>query len=137
MSRFLKYFHYLSYLQYVFLVWALFYWIMIFIGSKSYQNIYINYSLILFGISISFTSFYNLKNKKGFSDKLFLKPKLFKVYIVYVLVLSFSLLFWGIYLYFFAASGKSSDISIGLIVLGIGVLNLLKMSIERANILME
>lgn len=126
-------FHLVSYLQYPIILVSIWFYIP-FILSLVNDNtdwVKLNYSLIFFGIAISFATLQDTKKTSlSFEKKIWGNPKKGKRFIFYIAFLVFSLLTFGIFGYFIASNTIIREISIGIIVLGIGFISFLKTGIE-------
>jgi hypothetical protein len=91
----------------------------------------LNYSLILYGISVSFATLQDTKKTSlKFEKKIWENPKKGKIVIIIVSILIFSLLAFGIFGYFITSNKIMKEVSFGIIVLGIGFIGLLKTALE-------
>jgi len=126
-------FHIISYIQYPLLLGSLWFYIP-FIISVSNGNpdwTKLNYSLILFGITISFATLQDTKKVSlKFEKTIWKNPKKGKIVIIVIAILIFSTLAYGIFGYFLASNKIIKEVSFGLIVLGIGFIGMLKTAIE-------
>lgn len=135
MDKTFRIFHYASFLQYPFLMAALFYsYKPLIIGMENFDKgeIISNYNLVLlfFGIAFSFTSLADITKRSKLGDKVFGKPKNAKRWIIYICTLILIIFALGIYTMFFAHNEMLKDLSIGLFVFGIGIIGLLRMNLE-------
>lgn len=128
MKDFKQLFHKVSYLQYPFMLGALWFYISFF-RTDDWSKM--NQALILFGIAISFATLQDTK-KLLFSieKKIWGNPKKGRRFIIYTAFLIFIFFAFGIFGYFFASESIIKEVSIGLIVVGIGFIGLLKTSVE-------
>lgn len=135
MDKTFRVFHYVSFLQYPFLIAALYYsYKPIIIGIDSFEKaeLIANYNLVLlfFGIAFSFTSLADITKRTKLGDKIFGKPKNAKRWLIYVCALILITFALAIYTLFFPADEMLKELSIGLFVFGIGIVGLLRMNLE-------
>jgi len=127
------FFHIISYGQYLFMIGAVYFYIP-FIRSASsgvldWTNI--NKVLIFFGIGISLSTLQDTrKTQNAFSRKIWESPSKGKATLIIMSILALLMIGLGLYSLFSLDSFVPQDISIGLIVLGIGFVGLLKAAIE-------
>ncbi|NRB65580.1 MAG: hypothetical protein HRU40_21610 [Saprospiraceae bacterium] len=136
-----QFFQIISYLQYPLIVVALFYaiqpyfsgWSTIFDDPTQYLQS-INKMFIFMGLSISFSTLQDTtKTQNKISKKVWEDPKKSKIFL---LMLSFSILIilsFGLCSYVFTTNNKLQEVSFGAIVLGIGMMGMLKSAIEMAD----
>lgn len=129
-KKFLKLIHSLHYLQYPFLIIGLGYSFKKYFIENSDKWADMNMSLLFFGIGLSFAGFADVKKIGGWSKKIMRHPRMSKLFIFYSILLSFGLMATGFYAMFQIKNSAFKEVSIGLIVLGIGVISLIKMSVE-------
>ncbi|MGV6831396.1 MAG: hypothetical protein ACWA5P_07540 [bacterium] len=135
MDKLFKSFHYISFLQYPFMLMALYYcYEPIIKGIENFNKdaIIENYNLCLlfFGIALSFTSLADIRKRTKLGDKIFGKEKRAKNWLIYVCMLVIIIFALGIFCKFFTNDEKIQKLSIGVFVFGIGMLGLLRMNIE-------
>ncbi|MFK7948494.1 MAG: hypothetical protein AB8G11_12960 [Saprospiraceae bacterium] len=130
MKNFIKYFHYLSYLQYPFLALGLFYsYKPIIMGMENMFHDY-NLSLFFFGIAMSFSSLANIKKRTKIGDKIYGHPKRAKWWLIYMITLTITIFALATKTMFITKDERFQEFGVGLFVLGIGVIGLLRMSLE-------
>lgn len=136
MERIYHLFHYLSYFQYPFLLIGLYYSFKpnIF-GNETIWSDF-NFCLIFMGLALSFTSLADIRKKNKISKKVFGNPRYAKIYLIYLMVLIVIILSAGLYALLITEIEPLKELATGIIVLGIGVIGLLKMSIEMAKHIM-
>jgi magnesium-transporting ATPase (P-type) len=131
-------FHILSYLQYPLLVFVIYF------AAEPYFNFYfgeagklslsldsLNNMLIFLGIAISFSSLQDTrKTSLKFEKKIWKKPKTGKWFIFIIMLLSIIVLSFGVFGFLISENEQIKEVSIGSIVLGIGLLGFLKVGIE-------
>jgi magnesium-transporting ATPase (P-type) len=124
-------FHYISYLQYPLMLIGLYFAFKpYFLGIEQlrenpdliFKNL--NSLLIFMGLGVSFSSLQDTtKTQNKFSEKIWKNPKKGKLMIVFFLT-------FGLIGYYFAKVGVLKELSIGIIVLGLGMFGFLKAAIE-------
>ena len=127
-------FQYLSYLQYPLITIGIFYSIKpLFFGIETYWQD-INAMLIFMGLAISYSTLQDItKVQNKFSEKVWKNPRYAKYFLVYLMVMIFLILIFGLYGYFFSTNEKLQEVAFGTFVFGIGMIGVLKMSIEMAD----
>ena len=86
------------------------------------------------GLGISFSTLQDVtKTQNKLSKIVYQNPKYAKLFIVYVFLLTLFCLLFGLYGFLFSSNHKINQISIGFVVLGIGILGMLKTAIEMAE----
>lgn len=128
-----KIFHIISYLQYPFLLIAIYFYIyfLISINQENINWIDLNKTLLFFGVSISFSTLQDTtKTQNKVSKKIWENPTKGKIFILILSILTILLITVGIKNYMTTTNNLFKEISFGLIVLGIGLLGLLKTAIE-------
>lgn len=126
-----KFFHAISYLQYPLLLLAVFYALRpYFIGFDTVWYS-INQMLIFAGLGVSFSTFQDTKKTQNdFSRRIWEHPKKGKRALVLMSFLALVLLLVGIYGFYMSDSEILTEISFGVIVLGVGYLGVLKSAVE-------
>jgi hypothetical protein len=134
MYEFKKYFQAISYLQYPFMVLALFYaYKPLFNGLESILADF-NHALIWMGLGISFSTLQDTtKTQNKLSLKVWQNPKYAKVFIYTFGLFTLFLLVFGVFGIFLSSSVVLKEVAFGLIVLAIGLLGMLKAAIEMAE----
>lgn len=136
--NFKAFFHYISYLQYPLMFTALFFsFYPYFHGFEQLnenpelflQNI--NSMLIFMRLGVSFSSLQDTtKTQNKFSEKIWKHPTKGKIMITIISLMILSFLIFGIIGYYNAKVGVLKELSTGIIILGLGMLGLLKASVE-------
>ncbi|MGB0431939.1 MAG: hypothetical protein ACPGLV_15805 [Bacteroidia bacterium] len=127
------FFHYLSYLQYPFMAVSFYYYFLFVFSFKSGEGAWlqINTMLILMGVAISFSTLQDTsKVQNKLSRKVWQSPKKGKAFIYSLSLIILLTISAGLYFYFNTAISALKEVSIGLIVLSIGLIGLLKTAIE-------
>jgi uncharacterized membrane protein len=126
-----RFFHLLSYLQYPLILLGGYY------ALKPYWNGFeidlddINLMLVFMGLSVSFSTLQDpTKTQNKLSKKVWESPKKGKIFIGYLTLAIIAMIGSGIYGMINTQDSRLKEISFGLIVLGIGMISLLKTSID-------
>ena len=135
MEKIYKTFHYVSFLQYPFMLIALYYgYEPIIKGFENFDkdSLIENYNLglLFIGIALSFTSLSDTRRKTKISDKVFGKEKRAKRWLIFICCLIVTIFSLAIFCKFFINDEKFENLSIGIFVFGIGLVGLLRMNIE-------
>lgn len=129
-----KTFHLISYLQYPFLVVALYYCYREFIlnGAPSFPDI--NKGLMFLGLGVSFSTLQDTtKTQNSISRRVFENPKYAQRFIVIVAVLVGFFVAVGLYGTLISNNSILNELAIGCLGLGIGMMGMLKAVIEMAE----
>ena len=132
------FFHYISYLQYPLMLVALFFAFKPYFNGFEISNEKIdlvfrnlNTMLVFMGLSISFSTLQDTtKTQNKMSRKIWENPKKGKLVILIFSLSTLFLITIGLIGYFNLSHSKLKEISIGIIVLGIGLVGMLKVAIE-------
>lgn len=118
---FRKFFHIISYLHYPIVIIAVYFFV-----KEDYNNF-----LILFGLGISLSTLQDSTKTQTKLDKMIMEsPKKGKFFLVLTSILTFATIFYGLFGYIISENEKTKDLSFGLIVLGIGLISMLKTGVE-------
>jgi len=127
------FFHYLSYLQYPLLIGVLYFTYKL---NSSERNLNVrlemtNNMLVFMGLAISFASLQDTK-KVSFKleKKIWENPKTGKLFIRFLMTSTILLLIFGIFGYFISENENIKVVSFGIIILGVGLLGMLKTGME-------
>lgn len=131
-------FHILSYLQYPLLLIAMYFCVKPYFNGMRYliENISIvfesyNNLMIFMGLAISFSSLQDTtKTSLNFEKKIWENPRKGKNVIIIISLTTFVILAYGIFGYFITSNENLKELSFGAIVLGIGLIGLLKTGVE-------
>lgn len=131
-------FHYISYLQYPLMLIALYFAFSPYLSGidnlrKNPNLIFLqlNTCLIFMGLGISFSSLQDTtKTQNKFSKDIWENPKKGKIVILIMSFLILLILLMGIIGYFNSVDGLLKDLSIGFIVLSLGMFSFLKAAVE-------
>ena len=133
-----QFFHYVSYLQYPLAIIGL---LMAFkpyvVGFERYRENPgslindLNMVLILMGLAISFSTLQDTrKTQNKISLKIWQSPTKGKIFLAILSLLALGLIITGVTAYFAGGDSNFKDLAIGIIVMGIGLIGLLKTAIE-------
>ena len=126
-------FHIISYLQYPLVLLSIVFYVP-FIQSLLNNNINwddLNYVLILFGISLSFSTLQDTsKTQNKLSKKIWESPIKGKIGLIIISLMAFSFLIMGLISLYGSTNSSFENISIGITVLGIGLIGILKSGVE-------
>ncbi len=131
-------FQYISYLQYPLMLIALYFAFSPYLSgleklrenpSLLFDNL--NSALIFMGLGISFSSLQDTtKTQNKFSLTVWESPKKGKIAIILMCMMILLFLLFGLIGYFSSEKGVLKDMSVGIIVLGLGMFGFLKSAIE-------
>ena len=121
----------ISYLQYPMMLIGLFYAFKpYFVGFETIWENY-NYAFIFIGLGISFSTLQDTtKTQNNFSKKIWQNPKKGRVVLIALTSMALFLLIIGLYGIYNSKSEVLEQMSFGIIVLGIGLIGMLKSAIE-------
>ncbi|MFK7946592.1 MAG: hypothetical protein AB8G11_03295 [Saprospiraceae bacterium] len=127
-------FQYLSYLQYPLMIFGLLYaYKPLIFGMETFWKD-INTMLIFTGLAISFSTLQDTtKVQNKLSKKIWKNPKYAKYFLIYLAMMTFLILTFGVFGYFFSTNKNLQEVALGAFVLGIGLIGLLKVAIEMAE----
>ncbi len=131
-------FQYISYLQYPLMLIALFFVFKPYLNgfkitSEQVDSIIRNFnsSLIFMGLGISFSTLQDTtKTQNDFSKRIWESPKKGKIALLIISMMALSTILFGIYGLYISERESIKELSFGFIVLGIGLIGLLKTAIE-------
>lgn len=129
-------YHRVSYLQYPLMAVALFfvakpYYDIFVLGDKEtfFQNA--NSALIFMGLAISFSTLQDTnKTQNNLSKRIWESKKKGKLFLILMSVMTLLVIFTGIFGYLYSTNNQLEELSFGLIVLGIGMVGLVKTAME-------
>ncbi len=126
-----NFFNYISYLQYPLMVGGLVYSFMPFLyGFESVWEYY-NNTLIFMGVGISFSTLQDTtKMQNELSRKVWENPKTGKLFLGIISATTLLMILVGFYGLYSAEDTVLKELSLGVLVLGIGLIGLLKSAIE-------
>jgi uncharacterized BrkB/YihY/UPF0761 family membrane protein len=136
-----KFFHAVSYLQYPFMLLSLFFVIQPYLGGfeAAFEDFNIvlkgiNKTFIFMGLGISFSTLQDTtKTQNEFSRKVWEDPKKSRRFLALFSISILVILTFGIFAYFSSSESAIKEVSFGAIVLGIGMVGMLKSAIEMAD----
>ena len=124
-------FHCISYLQYPLMVAALHFVFSPIIFQTASDLKEINSAFILMGLAISFSTLQDTtKTQNKLSKIIWENPRSGKITLIFFTISAICIIAGGLYSYFNSFNPKAKEVSIGLIVLGIGFISLIKAAIE-------
>lgn len=128
-------FHYISYLQYPMMLVAMIFLLEALITGKFIDLDYyleaVNNTLIFMGLGISFSSLQDTdKTQNKLSKKVWQDPVKGKRFLIIMGFFTALLIIAGLCFYFIFDEGAAKTVSIGIFVLGIGMVGLLKAAME-------
>ncbi len=136
MNNVKKTFQIVSYLQYPFMVLGLLFFLkttydITYLGLKNTFLPNLNTALVFYGIGVSFSSLQDItKTQNNFSKKVWENKRKGKIALYSMTVFVFLLFILGGIGYFGSRNKVLNELSIGIIVFGIGFIGLLKVAIE-------
>ncbi|MEL7119732.1 MAG: hypothetical protein AAFO07_09835 [Bacteroidota bacterium] len=133
MEKVIRIFHYLSFTKYPIILIGLYYCYrpILFDNSSFFQDI--NVGLIFIGLGIGLDSLKDSGKLNWLDKKVFYKPKIAKFYFIIFGLMILIIIFIGIKNYLSADDNKLKELSIGFIVIGIGLIGSLKSGIETTK----
>ena len=126
-------FHYISYLQYPLIVVSLVLYIpfIISLGKQQPNWGILNYVLTIFGVAVSFSTLQDTtKVQNKFSKNIWQSPKKGKVFLILLASIAFLFITVGLALLYTGKTEGPGSIAVGLLVLGIGLIGMLKSAVE-------
>ena len=129
-KKFLNLIHQLHYLQYPFLILGLSYSFKKYFVENSNKWEDLNLCFLFMGIALSFGGLADVNRIDGITKKVLSNMKGGKTYILYLIICFFICLGLGIYAFFQNEENALKELSVGMIVFSIGIISLIKMSLE-------
>ena len=124
-------FHAASYLQYPLLLVMLFYVVLPYIEGFERLFSHYNNALIFAGLGISFSSLQDTtKTQNRLSKRIWEDPKKGRTALLVLSMMAFAFILFGIFGLYSSQHEVMQDLSLGAIVLGIGLISMLKVAIE-------
>ncbi|WP_158848133.1 hypothetical protein [Algibacter sp. L1A34] len=124
------FFHYLSYLQYPFLIGGMYFTFKLNSSEFNFLKA-LNNMLIFLGLAISFASLQDTnKVSIKFEKKLWENPKFGKIFIRYLTISTLLVLAFGVFGYFISENQNIKEVSFGIIIFGVGLIGMLKTGME-------
>ena len=119
--NFRKIFQIISYLQYPLVIISIYFFV-----KEDYNTF-----LIFLGLGFSVSTLQDTTKTQTKLDKIIMEsPKKGKYFLVLTSIMTFAIIFYGIFGYVISENEKITELSVGFIVLGIGLISLLKTGIE-------
>ena len=128
-----KIFHRISYLQYPLMAISVYYYVLFFISLIKDKTNWeeLNSFLIFVGIAISFSTLQDTKKTQNkFSKKIWESPKNGRIILLILSLMAFFLIIFGLSILYYSNNVILKNIAFGIIVLGIGLVGMLKSAIE-------
>lgn len=137
MEKVIKLFHYISYIKYPVLIIGIFFFYEPFFTN--YSNLFESYNsgLIFLGLGMGLDSLKDYGKLTWIDKKVYHKPKIAKYYFLFFGLMVLNFIVVGAFGYFWTQETILNQLSIGLIVLGIGTLAVLKAGIQATIDFME
>lgn len=124
-------FHRISYMQYPFMLIALFHTVIPYFSGFDTFWPSINQALIFAGLAISFSTLQDTtKTQNDFSKKIWQDPKKGKRALLLISLSALAMLVFGMYGFYVSRNEIVKEVAFGLLMLGIGYVGLLKSAIE-------
>ncbi len=137
MEKLIKVFHYLSFIKYPLLLIALYFCYRPIVLDKIDFLEDLNNGLIFLGLGIGLDSLKDYEKLNWLDRKVLHKPKIATYYFIIMGLIIFGFIFLGIKGYVSVDDSKLKELSIGLIVTGIGTIGFLKSGIEATKSYIE
>jgi len=128
-----KIFHYISFIKYPVMLLALFCVYRPAFNDQIDPVVALNTGLILMGVGLGLDSLKDYKKLNWLDRQVFHRPKIARVYLAILGILIFSFIILGVFEYFSTQESKLKELSIGMIVFGIGAIGFLKSGIQAAK----
>ena len=128
-----KLFHLISYLQYPLVLLGGYYYILFFLSFKAGEIVWddLNKVLVFFGLALSFSTLQDTKKTQNkLSKRIWESPLMGKITLILFSLFTALFIFGGLYNYLTIKSSVLKELSFGMIVLGIGLLGLIKAAVE-------
>lgn len=127
-------FHYISYLQYPIMLAALYFSFRPLLTNLATIWVDYNKALMLMGIAISFSTLQDTqKTQNQLSKRVFENPKYANIFLVVICVQILVFTSFGIFGFFVSENAAIKEVAFGLILLGMGLVGLLKSAVEMAE----
>ena len=134
MKNAVKFFHAISYLQYPLMLVAVYFILQPYFNGFEDVLGYINKGLIFVGLGVSFSTLQDTtKTQNKFSLKIYQNPAYARIFILVMIALILFFLVLGLFGLFSSEDEKLSELAFGMIVLGIGMIGMLKAVFEMAE----
>lgn len=123
-----------SYLQYPLMLTAMYFIIQPYFNGFEDAPAYINKGLIFIGLGISFSTLQDTtKTQNKLSLKIYQNPTYARVFIIAMVILIMFFIVSGLIGLFSLEDNQLSEVALGMIVLGIGMIGMLKAIFEMAE----
>ena len=137
MTGLIRFFHYLSFAKYPLLLLALYFIYRPVLNEEADVVSNFNNGLIFMGLGLGLDSLKDYKKLNWLDRQVLHRPKIARIYLAIMALVIFSFIVMGIKAYFSSETSALKEVSIGLIVFGIGAIGFLKSGIEAAKDGME
>ncbi len=128
------FFHRISYLQYPLMLVAIYFILQPYFNGSQDALGYINKGLVFLGLGVSFSTLQDTtKTQNKFSLRIYQNPQYSRAFILVMIVVILFFLVAGLIGMFESSDEKISEISLGMIVMGIGMIGMLKAVFEMAE----
>lgn len=132
-----KIFHYLSFIKYPIMALALYFVYQPVFNDQINVVAGLNKGMILMGVGLGLDSLKDYKKLNWLDRQVFHRPNLAKVYLTVMGLIIFSFIILGIKEYFSSQDSKIKELSLGMIVFGIGAIGFLKSGIQTAKDILD
>ncbi|MCA6074330.1 hypothetical protein [Fulvivirga sedimenti] len=133
MKKATLFFHRISYLQYPLMLIALYFIIQPYYGFQDALG-YINKGLVFMGLGVTFSTLQDTtKTQNKLSLRIYQNPTYARIFIIVMIALILFFLVVGLIGLFAASDAKLSEVSLGMIVMGVGMIGMLKAVFEMAD----
>ena len=134
MKNAVRFFHTISYLQYPLMLVAIYFMLQPYFNGFQDAPAFINKGLVFVGLGISFSTLQDTtKTQNKISLKIYQNPRYAKMFIIAMVILILFFIVSGLVGLFSIEDSQLSEMAFGMIVLGIGMIGMLKAVIEMAE----
>ncbi len=127
-------FHYISYLQYPIMLVALYFSFRPLLTNLVTIWADYNKALMFMGIAISFSTLQDTqKTQNNISKRVFENPKYANIFLVVICMQILASVSFGVFGVFISENAAIKEVAFGLILLGMGLVGLLKSAVEMAE----
>lgn len=134
MKNAVRFFHTISYLQYPLMLVAIYFMLQPYFNGFQDAPAFINKGLVFVGLGISFSTLQDTtKTQNKISLKIYQNPRYAKMFIIAMVILILFFIVSGLFGLFSIEDSQLSEMAFGMIVLGIGMIGMLKAVIEMAE----
>jgi magnesium-transporting ATPase (P-type) len=127
-------FHIISYLQYPVMIVAIFYCYKPLLFGAETIWMDLNKGLVFLGLGLSLATLQDTtKTQNKISKKVFSNPKYARIFLIYLVCLFIFSTSFGLFGLYVSSKEALQELSFGLIVLGIGIIGVLKTAVEMSE----